>query len=64
MEASKIALGSEEVATHASLVNARLSNVSLNIVELFISSKIVVRDRNRLGDRKLGGFFSHLDGDR
>jgi hypothetical protein len=33
-------------ATHASLINARLSDMSLYIVEFFIASRVVMRNRN------------------
>jgi len=54
----------KEVATHASLVNARLSNMPLYIIKLFVVSRVVMRNRDGLWDRKLRRLLPHFYGYR
>jgi hypothetical protein len=53
--------GSE--GTHASLINACLTDMSLDIVELIIASGSVVGNGNGLGDGELVRLLAQLDGD-
>jgi len=47
--------------THASLIDACLSNMPLYIIELFVVSRVMVRNRNGLGNSELGRFFTHFN---
>jgi len=56
----------EEAVTHASLIDACFSNMSLNVAEFFITSRVVVRHGHRLRGSEMlrGGFLPHFNGDR
>lgn len=47
-------------ATHPSLINASLSNMSLHIVKFLVTPGAMRQNRNGLRDGELRGLLSHL----